>query len=178
MMTMKKKPPNDIPEDNMSSTGRFTTITLRPHPLQFVIDKLIMMVLCLSALAYGGMDDYLSTESMYIGLSMLVFLIYKYVKLRRTVYTITGEQLKKAEGVFTRDDDYIELYRVIDFAERKNLLQQLFGLKTVTIMSGDKTTPKLCVQGVKEDFDLVTIIRERVEFTKSQKSIYEITNRY
>lgn len=162
----------------MSTIRRFTTITLRPHPLQFVIDELILMVLCLLALAYGGMDDALSTESMYIGLSMLVFLIYKYVKLRRTVYTITGEQLKKAEGVVTRDNDYIELYRVIDFAERKNLLQQLFGLKTVTIMSGDKTTPKLCVQGVKEDFDLVAIIRERVEFTKIQKPIYEITNRY
>ena len=157
---------------------RYNTITLRPHPLQFIIDELILMVLCLLALAYGGMDGDLSTESMYVGLAMLLFLIYKYVKLRRTVFTITGEQLKKAEGVFTRDDDYIELYRVIDFAERKNLLQQLFGLKTVTIMSGDRTTPKLCVQGVKEDFDLVAIIRERVEFTKTQKPIYEITNRY
>ena len=157
---------------------RYNTITLRPHPLQFIIDELILMVLCLLALAYGGMDGDLSTESMYVGLAMLAFLIYKYVKLRRTVFTITGEQLKKAEGVFTRDDDYIELYRVIDFAERKNLLQQLFGLKTVTIMSGDRTTPKLCVQGVREDFDLVAIIRERVEYTKTQKPIYEITNRY
>ena len=157
---------------------RYNTITLRPHPLQFIIDELILMVLCLLALAYGGMDGDLSTESMYVGLAMLLFLVYKYVKLRRTVFTITGEQLKKAEGVFTRDDDYIELYRVIDFAERKNLLQQLFGLKTVTIMSGDRTTPKLCVHGVKEDFDLVAIIRERVEFTKAQKPIYEITNRY
>lgn len=109
---------------------------------------------------------------------MLVFLIYKYIKLRRTIYTITGEQLKKAEGVFTRDEDYIELYRVVDFAERKNLLQQLFGIKTVTIMSGDRTTPKLSVQGVKDNTDLVTIIRERVEYTKTQKPIYEITNRY
>ena len=157
---------------------RYNTITLRPHPLQFIIDELILMLLCLLALAYGGMDGDLSTESMYVGLAMLAFLIYKYVKLRRTVFTITGEQLKKAEGVFTRDDDYIELYRVIDFAERKNLLQQLFGLKTVTIMSGDRTTPKLCVQGVREDFDLVAIIRERVEYTKTQKPIYEITNRY
>ena len=157
---------------------RYNTITLRPHPLQFIIDELIPMVLCLLALAYGGMDGDLSTESMYAGLAMLAFLIYKYVKLRRTVFTITGEQLKKAEGVFTRDDDYIELYRVIDFAERKNLLQQLFGLKTVTIMSGDRTTPKLSVQGVKDNTDLVTIIRERVEYTKTQKPIYEITNRY
>ena len=67
---------------------------------------------------------------------------------------------------------------IIDFAERKNLLQQLFGLKTVTILSGDRTTPKLSVQGVKESFDLVALTRERVEYTKTQKPIYEITNRY
>ena len=108
----------------------------------------------------------------------MLYLIYKYIKLRRTVYTLSGEQLKKAEGVFTRDEDYIELYRVVDFAERKNLLQMLFGLKTVTILSGDRTTPKLSLQGVKETLDLVAIIRERVEYTKTQKPVYEITNRY
>ena len=154
---------------------RFETITLRPHPMQFVINELIVIVLCLLALAYGGMDGIFSQES---GLVLLLFLLYKYIKLRRTIYTVTAEQFKKAEGIFTRDEDYIELYRIIDFAERKNLLQQLFGLKTVTILSGDRTTPKLSVQGVKESFDLVALTRERVEYTKTQKPIYEITNRY
>lgn len=162
----------------MNTVKRFTTLTLRPHPLQFVINELIPMVLCLLAFAYGGMEGDYSQESVYVGLVLLLFLVYKYVKLRCTVYTVTGEQLKKAEGVFTRDGDYIELYRVIDFAERKNILQQLFGLKTVTILSGDRTTPKLSVQGVKESIDLVTLIRERVEYTKTQKPVYEITNRY
>ena len=175
---MMKKPLNDIHEDNRRAMRRFETITLRPHPMQFVINELIVIVLCLLALAYGGMDGVFSQESMYVGLVLLLFLLYKYIKLRRTIYTVTAEQFKKAEGIFTRDEDYIELYRIIDFAERKNLLQQLFGLKTVTILSGDRTTPKLSVQGVKESFDLVALTRERVEYTKTQKPIYEITNRY
>lgn len=173
-----KKPLNDIHEDNRRTMRRFETITLRPHPMQFVINELIVIVLCLLALVYGGMDDIFSQESMYVGLALLLYLLYQYIKLRRTIYTITAEQFKKAEGIFTRDEDYIELYRVIDFADRKNLLQQLFGLKTVTILSGDRTTPKLSVQGVKESFDLVALTRERVEYTKTQKPIYEITNRY
>lgn len=162
----------------MTTVRRYHTFTLRPHPLQFVIDELILIVLCLSALAYGGMDGIFSTEFMYVGLALFLFLLYKYVKLRRTIYTITGEQFRKAEGVFIRDDDYIELYRVVDFAEHKNLLQQIFGLKTITIFSGDRTTPKINVLGVKKSCDLVAIIRERVEYTKSQKPVYEITNRY
>ena len=163
----------------MATIRRFNTISLRPHPLQWVINELILIVLCLLALGYGGMEDgVFSKESMYVGFALLAIIFYKYIALRRTIYTVTGEQFKKAEGVFTRDDEYIELYRVIDFSERKNLLQQIFGLKTVTIMSGDRTKPKLVVQGIKDNLDLVSIIRERVEYNKTLKPIYEITNRY
>ena len=146
--------------------------------MQFVINELILLVLCLLALGYGGMDGVLSTLSMYVGMALSIFLTYQYAKLRSTVYTITREQLKKSEGVFVREEDYVELYRVVDFSERRNLLQQLFGLKTVTIFSGDRTTPKLCLQGIRSDLDLVTFIRERVEYSKTQKPVYEITNRY
>jgi hypothetical protein len=52
-------------------------------------------VLCLSALAYGGMDGIFFKEFMYVGFALLLFLLYKYVKLRRTIYTITGEQFRK-----------------------------------------------------------------------------------
>ena len=146
--------------------------------MQFVTNELILLVLCLLTLGYGGMDGVLSTLSMYVGMALSMFLTYRYAKLRSTVYTITREQLKKSEGVFVREEDYVELYRVVDFAERRNLLQQLFGLKTVTIYSGDRTTPKLCLQGIRSDLDLVSIIRERVEYSKTLKPVYEITNRY
>ena len=146
--------------------------------MQFVTNELILLVLCLLTLGYGGMDGVLSTLSMYVGMALSMFLTYRYAKLRSTIYTITREQLKKSEGVFVREEDYVELYRVVDFAERRNLLQQLFGLKTVTIYSGDRTTPKLCLQGIRSDLDLVSIIRERVEYSKTLKPVYEITNRY
>ena len=82
----------------MTTIRRFNTITLRPHPLQFVIDELILLVLCLLALGYGGTDGVFSELAVYAGLALLLYLVYKYIKLRRTVYTLSGEQLKKAEG--------------------------------------------------------------------------------
>ena len=59
----------------------------------------------------------------------------------------------------------------------RDILEQLFGLKTVSIYSGDRTNPKLDIYGVKERLDVVSIIRERVEYNKRRKGIYEITNR-
>jgi uncharacterized membrane protein YdbT with pleckstrin-like domain len=161
----------------MPTARRYTTITLRPHPIQFLINELPLLLLCLSALAYGGTAAPFSLPSMYAGLMLLPLLCYKYERLRGTLYIITGEQIKKGEGLLTRDEDYVELYRVVDYVERKTLLQQLFGLKTVTILSGDRTTPRLTLQGIPATQDLVALIRERVEYTKTQKPIYEITNR-
>ena len=80
-------------------------------------------------------------------------------------------------GVFHREVDYQELYRVVDFNESQTFMQQLFHLKTVSIYSGDRTTPRLDIIGVPMKENLVTAIRERVETNKRRRSIYEITNR-
>ena len=110
-----------------------------------------------------------------VGLSLV--LLYRFVYLKRMVYRITAEQLIYEHGVFTRSSDYVELYRVVDFAERSNLLQQICCLKTVSVYSGDRTTPRLDIIGVGINENLVPIIRERVEQNKRRKGIYEITNR-
>lgn len=54
---------------------------------------------------------------------------------------------------------------------------KLAGLKTVSIYSGDRTTPRLDIIGVKANDDIVAVVRERVEYNKLRKGIYEITNR-
>ncbi len=104
-------------------------------------------------------------------------LLYSFIDLRRIEFRINGEQLIMEHGVFTRKCDYLELYRIVDFNEHRTIMQQICGLKAVTIYSGDRNTPKLDVVGLKNDLDLVSIIRERVEYNKQRKGIYEITNR-
>ncbi|GAE18130.1 hypothetical protein JCM6294_988 [Bacteroides pyogenes DSM 20611 = JCM 6294] len=50
-------------------------------------------------------------------------------------------------------------------------------MKTVWIFSGDRTNPKLDIYGIRENIDVVNIVRTRVEYNKRRKGIYEITNR-
>lgn len=38
-----------------------------------------------------------------------------------------------------RTTHYIELYRVVDYEQQQNLLQLLFGIKTVFVLSRDRT---------------------------------------
>ena len=154
------------------------TLRLRPRTVQFSIDNWPLLTLDLCGYACAGMDG-MPFMGLLLWLSVAVSLVlaYRFVYLKRMVYRITGEQLIYEHGVITRSSDYVELYRVVDFAERSSLLQQLCGLKTVSVYSGDRTTPRLDIIGMGINENLVPTIRGRVELKKKKKGIYEITNR-
>lgn len=157
---------------------RFRTIFLQPHWLQFIINELPGILLMGGCMIAGGIDAMPFANWFLIAAILLALrLLYAFVYLRRMEYRINGEQLIMEYGVFTRKSDYLELYRIVDFNEHRTLPQQICGLKTVTIYSGDRSNPKLVIIGVKNDLDLVSLIRERVEYNKQRKGIYEITNR-
>lgn len=154
------------------------TIQLRPRTVQFFIDNLPLLTLDLCGYACAGVEGIpFKGLLLWLSAAMSLVLAYRFIYLKRMVYRITGEQLIYEHGVITRSSDYVELYRVVDFAERSNLLQQFCGLKTVSVHSGDRTTPRLDIIGVDMGNDMVPVIRRRVELNKRRKGIYEITNR-
>ena len=158
--------------------NNYGTIRLCPHIMQFAIDRLPLILLNMIGYMCAGMDV-IALTGMILGISTLFssYLLYLFIYIRKMDFVVTGEQLIHEHGVFVRDSDYIELYRVVDFKENRSFLQQLAGLKTVSVYSGDRNTPKLDIIGVRNSMNLVAHIRERVEYNKQRKGIYEITNR-
>lgn len=143
-------------------------------------NRIILMDNNVLASDYGlGQIENLIGSGMLLRVSVLcsLYLLYRFIYLRRTEYLISSEQIIYRHGVFSRSCDYMELYRVVDFREHRSFLQQLTGLKTVSVYSGDRMTPKLDIYGVEYRTNLVGHIRERVETNKQRKGIYEITNR-
>lgn len=157
----------------MQQTYRYRNIIIKPHCMQFVINELHLLVLISVGFVYAGIDDaVLSTLVFVLSLLFSLCLAYRMVYLCRMRYIISNEQLVFEHGVFHREVDYQELYRVVDFNESQTFMQQLFRLKTVSIYSGDRTTPRLDIIGVPMKEELVTTIRKRVETSKRRRSIY------
>ena len=98
---------------------------------------------------------------------ILLSLAYKYFTLKSFVWTITDEVIYQRHGLTYVTTDQLELYRIIDYQEVQTPLQQIFKIKSIILVSTDKTTPHL---------PLMSIIRDRVEMCKSNKRIYEVTN--
>ena len=125
----------------------------------------------------GGLDG-IPYHSVFfcIALALVFKVYYKFVYLRGMHYTITGEQLVFEHGVFTRSRDYIELYRIVDFDEKRSFLQLILGLKTIVVHSGDRTMPKLRIIGIREGTDVVDCLRERVSYNRKRMNIHEFAN--
>lgn len=156
---------------------RFQSIVLQPHRIQFVIDELPSIIVCAAGWIYGGMEGRPFTAfAVWVAVSLSLVLLYRLIYLRRTRYYIGSEQIISKHGVLSRKTDYMEQYRIVDFVEHQSFMQQLCGLKTVRIFSTDRNTPQLDLVGIRRNLDVVRLIRERVEYNKLKKGIYEITN--
>lgn len=156
---------------------RFQSIVLQPHQMQFVIDELPAIIVCVAGWIYGGMEGQpFSSFAVWVAVLLSLVLLYRFIYLRRIRYYIGSEQIISKHGVLSRKTDYMEQYRIVDFVEHQSLMQQLCGLKTVRIFSMDRNTPRLDLVGIRRNLDVVTLIRERVEYNKRKKGIYEITN--
>ena len=161
----------------MGSDNPYEEVQIRPDWRQLLIDELVSIVAAVALLIVGGLDG-IPYHSVFfcIALALVFKVYYKFVYLRGMYYTITGEQLVYEHGVFTRSRDYIELYRIVDFDEKRNFLQLILGLKTIVVHSGDRTMPKLRIIGIREGTEVVDCLRERVSYNRKRMNIHEFAN--
>ena len=158
--------------------NQYKTIILQPSWLQWLIIELPIIILTVAGLMVSGLENIPMQPLLLILTGIFALrLLYTLVYIRRMEYRIDASQLIFEHGIFTRSSDYMELYRIIDFREKRNFMEQICGLKTVRILSGDRTMPKLDIIGVPNRFDLVSKLRERVIYNRLRNGVYEITNR-
>lgn len=162
----------------MAIATPFDNISIKPCWRQLLIEQLLWVILCIILVV-----TYFVTSFVFHGVLLLLafviaaYLFYQILFLSRIEYIITGEQIIYLHGVLMHQTDYMELYRVVDYQQHSSFLQQLTGLKTVTITSGDRNLPSLDIIGVEDEEEIVQEIRIRVEYNKQLKHIHEITNR-
>jgi len=162
----------------MMQTGNpYAEVQIRPDWRQLLIDELVSILGALVLLVIGGLDG-VPYHSVYfcIAIALVFKVYYRYVYLKGMLYTVTGEQLVYEHGVFTRSRDYIELYRIVDFDEKRSFLQLILGLKTIVVHSGDRTMPKLRIIGIRDATDVVGCLRDRVSYNRKRMNIHEFAN--
>lgn len=153
-------------------------LQLKPTWSMYFIDTLFLWIVTGVLIVLAGADERAVAQgSMCMAAFIVLVLLYRAWYMTSVKWTVTDKQIRSEHGVFMRDVNYIELYRVVDYAEKQSFLQLIFGVKDVIIYSGDRTDPALRIYGIPNGMPVIPVIKPLVEQQKKENYVYEITNR-
>jgi uncharacterized membrane protein YdbT with pleckstrin-like domain len=122
-----------------------------------------------------------SSQFKNLGIYLLCILIvpipyalWKWLTLKSRVYRLTTERLLTTDGVFSKDTESMELYRVKDFRVKQSFFERLFGLESIELLSTDMETPDVVIESIPASLKLSDKIREHVEACRVQKGTRDV----
>ncbi|MBQ6807743.1 MAG: PH domain-containing protein [Firmicutes bacterium] len=88
-----------------------------------------------------------------------------------TRYSLTEDKLLIDTGFLSRTEEEIRLYRIMDITLKRPLGQRLWGLGSVHLCTGDKSTPELDVKRIKNAKEFRDLLSNMVEKQREEKRI-------
>jgi membrane protein YdbS with pleckstrin-like domain len=100
--------------------------------------------------------------------AIFTIFFYGYAYAVTTKYTCTSERLIIQQGLLSRSEDEIELYRVIDIVQTAHIMQMLLGVGSVTIKNTDQTGT-ITMPSITAASDVRNIVRSAAEQCKARR---------
>ncbi len=109
---------------------------------------------------------YSSFRKFRIVLALLViliaaaFLAEAAYELAKTSYKITPKRIEYCRGIFSKNIDNIDMFRIIDLKMRQTIFDRMTGMGTVIIYTTDKTDPQFAIENVPNPAQLYDVIKK------------------
>lgn len=100
--------------------------------------------------------------------------IWKMISTAKQNYAITTQRLTLETGVFKRELEEIELYRIKDTQLTRTFIQRVLKLGTVTVVSSDESMPRLVIPWIKNPIEVRQHLRENVELVRRARGVREL----
>jgi membrane protein YdbS with pleckstrin-like domain len=97
-----------------------------------------------------------------------------YLHLHAIEYVVTTQRVRVVSGIFSKDIQEIELFRVKDTMAHQSFFLRLFGLGTITILSGDERHPRIVLSGVPQAVELREKLRQEVMTLRQRFGVREV----
>ncbi len=88
-----------------------------------------------------------------------------------TRYRLLSDKLIIDTGLFSRTEDEIRLYRIVDITLRRSLWERFFGLGTIRCYSGDQTSPEFDISHIKRPKEIKEKLSEMVERKRNERRV-------
>lgn len=97
------------------------------------------------------------------------FLITRTIHFRISSYRIDFER-----GLFSRNVDTLELWHIDDISYNQSLLDRILKVGTITVVSNDKSTPRLEMYGLPKSRPIFDALKQRVIQVKRQRGVIKM----
>jgi membrane protein YdbS with pleckstrin-like domain len=104
----------------------------------------------------------------------LVQIAVAYLHLRAVEYVVTTQRVRVISGIFGKDIQEIELFRVKDTLANQSFFLRLFGLGTIIVISGDERNPRIVLSGVPHAIELREKMRQEVMTLRQRFGVREV----
>ncbi len=88
-----------------------------------------------------------------------------------TVYKLTEEKLIIETGFFSKKEEEIRLYRIMDLTLQRPFGQRIFGLGTIHCCTADKSTPEFNISKIKKSSSVRDMLSDMVESERDEKRV-------
>ena len=109
-----------------------------------------------------------------VALIALVNVAVVYFHLRVVEYVVSTQRVRIVSGLFSKTIQEIELFRVKDTMAHQTFYLRIFGLGTITILSGDEKQPRLVLDGVPDAIELRERLRTEVMNLRQRLGVREV----
>lgn len=88
-----------------------------------------------------------------------------------TWYRLSDDRLFIDTGFFSKQQDEVRLYRILDISLRRSLWQRICGIGTISINSSDKTLGNFQLVDIKNSTEVKEMLSEAVEAQRTSKRV-------
>jgi len=152
----------------------------RGHPSQILnfsiysFWAIILIIALVVAVIFGDSQMWSILLFGIVALLALIQVSVAYLHLHAIEYVVTTQRVRLVSGIFSKDIQEIELFRVKDTMAHQSFFLRLFGLGTITILSGDERTPRLVLSGVPQAVELREKLRQEVMTLRQRFGVREL----
>jgi len=89
-----------------------------------------------------------------------------------TIYSLNDTRLFIERGLFSKVEDEVRLYRILDLSLRRNLWQRMFRTGTIHVVSADRTMQNFPIKNIKRPHEVTELLSNLVEKARRDSRVY------
>jgi len=113
-----------------------------------------------------------------VGLVLLLvsvsIIAMRILTLKSTRYRATTDRLEIERGVFSREIDNLDMFRIVDIAMRRSFTDRLWRIGTIELFTNDKTHPSLLIYCVAKPRQVYELIKRASVESDNRRSVIHL----